>query len=418
MKIAVIGAGIVGVTTAYELGLDGHAVTVFERRGAVAEESSFATAGVLAPGLLAPWAGPGRPGKVLAQLFKRHAATALRWPLGRAELAWIGRWWRECGLESYLTHRAQMHQLAAYSQSRLNAISERLRLEFDRTDGCLLLLRTERDLNAVQPGLQLLRDLGIKIQQFDAAHARRLEPALHAGTSLAAAIACPGDGVGNCRHFALMLRTEAQSLGVRFRFGTTVQSLTRSAGGGMDLAMEGARADSFDAVVVCAGAPSLQLLHPLGIRPALLPIHGHSISAAVREPLDAPRSAVIDHCHGVTIARQGQRIRVAGGAELGGNPGNRSPRSLRTLYAVLQDWFPGAASVSGGVQEWKGSYPMTAEGTPLVGASGVPGLWLNIGHGDGGWAMACGSARIVADLVLGHAPEIDPAPLAPTGRLG
>lgn len=417
MKIAVIGAGIIGVTTAYELGLDGHAVTVFERRGAVAEEASFATAGIVAPGVVAPWAAPNVPARTLARLFERRSTIALRWPLGVAEWTWAWHWWKHCRLDAYLARRTQMHQLASYSRARLDAIASRLGFDFDRSEGCLTLLRTERDLKAAQPGLQLLRDLGVRVQQLDATQARRLEPALHAETQLTAAIASPGDGVGNCRHFALLLKTEAQRLGVEFRFGAFVHNLAPALGSGVEVALAGGERERFEAIAVCAGFPSIQLMTPLGLRPRLIAIHGHSISAAVREPLDAPRSAVIDQGQRVSIARQGQRIRVAGGAEVGGSGLMRSPATLRALYRVLQDWFPGAARLAAGVQEWKGVYPMLADGIPMVGASGIPGLWLNIGHGDSGWTMACGSARATADLILGHVPDIDILPLAPDGRL-
>ena len=416
MKIAVIGAGIIGVTTAYELGLDGHQVTVLERRNAAAEETSFANAGILAPGYVTPWAAPGMPRKVLGQMLRRHASVKLSLPLHLSDVAWMWRWFRACRIEVYLANRARMQKLAFYSRSRLHAISAKLRLEFDRSDGYLVLLRSERDRQLAQPSLQVLRDLGVAFQQLDPQQARLAEPALNPDTPFAGAILCPDDGVGNCRQFALMLKNEAQRMGVTFRFGTLVKRLRD----GKTLEVQSASGESaqaFDAIVMCAGLHSVTLLKPMAIHVPMAAVHGYSISAAIREPLDAPRSAVMDEHYKVAIARLGQRVRVAGSAELGGSVVNKRRASLQTLYMVLNDWFPGAASHVAGIQEWKGARPMLPEGPPLVGASGIPGLWLNLGHGSSGWAMACGSARAISDRILGHEPEIDLQGFDPVTRL-
>jgi D-amino-acid dehydrogenase len=142
----------------------------------------------------------------------------------------------------------------------------------------------------------------------------------------------------------------------------------------------------------------------------MAPVYGYSISAPLREALNAPRSALMDERYKVAITRLGQRVRVAGSAELGGRLQRRSPAALQTLYKVLHDWFPGAAQLSNtgaAVQEWKGARPMLPDGPPVLGASGIPGVWLNLGHGSSGWALACGSARVVADLMSGHDPLLD-----------
>lgn len=406
MKIAVIGAGIIGVTTAYELGRDGHEVSVFERRGAAAEESSFANAGVMTPGHVAPWAMPGMPRQIVSQLLRQHACVRIGLPLGKEELAWIWKWYRSCTMERYLTNRAHLRRLAFYSRARMLSIRTGLRLEFDRSDGHLVLLRTERDLKLAQPGLQVLRDAGVAFRLLEPAQARLVETALSADTPLAGAIQLPDDEVGNCRQFALLLKNEAQRNGVRFRFNTTVGAIDTAAG--PSVLVEGESSPTaFDAVVLCAGVASARLLRPLGIDLPLLAIHGYSLSAAIKEPINAPRSAVMDEHYKVAIARLGNRIRVAGGTELGGSAQHKRPSSLRTLYKVLHDWFPGAASRTNTIQEWKGSQPMFPDGPPVVGLGGRQGLWLNIGHGSDGWALACGSARALADQVLGHQPELD-----------
>jgi len=163
----------------------------------------------------------------------------------------------------------------------------------------------------------------------------------------------------------------------------------------------------YDAAVLCAGLDSARLLGALGLKIPLAAVHGYSVSAAIREPLNAPRSAVMDEHYRVAISRLGNRVRVAGSAELGGSPDKKCASALQTLYKVLHDWFPGSANLSSGVQEWKGARPMLPDGPPILGASGMAGLWLNLGHGTSGWGLSCGSARALADLIGGRAPDLD-----------
>ncbi len=406
MKIAVIGAGIIGVTTAYELACDGHDVTVFERRSAVAEETSFANAGIVAPGYVTPWAAPGMPAKVLSHLLSRHAPVKIGLPLSTSDLAWMWKWYRSCRLDTYLANRARMQRLAFYSRERLHQITSDLQLEYDRSDGYLVLLRSERDSQMVQPGLQVLRQAEVTFRELNADETRKIEPALNPDTTFFGSVHLPQDEVGNCRQFALMLKNEAQRLGVTFLFNTTVQSVQRQPDIALQIGDE-PNPRPFDSVVMCAGLASAKLLQPLGMNIPMAAVYGYSLSAAVREPLNAPRSAVMDERYKVAVSRLGNRIRVAGSAEIGGHIDRKRASSIQTLYKVLHDWFPGAASKVNGVQEWKGARPMLPDGPPVIGPSGIPGLWLNLGHGSSGWALSCGSARALADLVQGKAPALE-----------
>jgi D-amino-acid dehydrogenase len=236
-----------------------------------------------------------------------------------------------------------------------------------------------------------------------------VEPALNPDTEFLGAIQLPQDEVANCRQFALLLKKEAEARGACFEFNSTVTCLERSTPS--TLLIEGESVPRrFDAVVICAGLASAALLRPLGLRIPMIAVYGYSISAPVREPLNAPRSALMDERYKVAISRLGNRVRVAGGAEIGGSLGKKRVSSLQTLYKVLHDWFPGAAQLSktgSSVQEWKGARPMLPDGPPIVSASGLPGLWLNLGHGSSGWALSCGSARAVADLIGGRQCEVD-----------
>lgn len=409
MRVAVIGAGIIGITTAYELAVDGHEVTVFERRSAAAEETSFANAGVVAPGYVTPWAAPGMPGKVISHLFSRHAPVKLAWPLSGRDLAWMWKWYQACKLDTYLVNRAQMQRLAFYSRERLHQLTDGLQLEYDRSPGYMVLLRSEKDSKLVQPGLQVLREAGVTFREINADEVRRIEPALNPDTAFLGAVHLPDDGVANCRQFALLLKNEALRIGVSFEFNTTVAQLDRAQAASILIAGEDTPR-AFDQVVMCAGLASAALLRPLGLKIPMTAVYGYSISAPIREPLNAPRSALMDERYKVAISRLGNRVRVAGSAEIGGSLDTKRASSIQTLYKVLNDWFPGAAqhsNLGAHVQEWKGARPMLPDGPPIIGSSGLPGLWLNLGHGSSGWALSCGSARALADLMAGRPADID-----------
>ena len=419
MKIAVIGAGIIGITTAYELAADGHEITVFERRSAAAEETSFANAGVVAPGSVTPWAAPGMPGKVLGNLLSRHAAVKLCWPISSGDVAWMWKWWRACKLETYLANRARLQRLAFYSRSRLHHLTSGLQLEYDRAEGYTVLLRSEKDSRLVQPGLQVLRNAGIAFSEINAEAVRKIEPAINPDTAFLGGIHLPNDEVANCRQFALLLKDVARHLGVKFEFNTTVAQLNKSQAASVSIAGE-TSPRHFDRIVMCAGLASAALLKPLGLHIPMAAVYGYSISAPIREALNAPRSALMDEHYKVAISRLGNRVRVAGSAEIGGSLSRHRVSSVQTLYKVLQDWFPGAAqnaTTGATVQVWKGARPMLPDGPPIIGDSGIPGLWLNLGHGSSGWALSCGSARALADVMAGKAADIDMEGLG-VARLG
>jgi D-amino-acid dehydrogenase len=408
MRVAVVGAGIIGVTTAYELAAAGHDVQVFERRASVAAETSFANAGVIAPGYVTPWAAPGMPWKVLGQLFGRHAAVRFDGLSALKHLPWMLRWWFACRPKVYTANRSAMQRLAQFSRERLLELTHRHALDFEQAPGYMVLLRGARELKAAQGGLRLLQELGVAHEVIEPARARSIEPALNPGTPLHAAIHLPQDGLGNCRQFAHLIKAEAQKLGASFRFDTDVRSVTP--GSPAAIVTADGQSHHADAVVLCTGVQANRLLAPLKLRLPMMAVHGYSITAPVRHldglPSIAPKAALMDERFKVAISRLGQRVRVAGSAELGGSVERLNHAPLATLYRVLDDWFPGAAVVKD-IQHWKGARPMLPDGPPVLGESGRPGLWLNLGHGSSGWALACGSARVLAEQISGRAAPID-----------
>jgi D-amino-acid dehydrogenase len=419
-RVAVIGAGIVGVTTAYELAVDGHEVTVFERRGSVAEETSFANAGLVAPGYVTPWAAPGMPGKVIRHLLSRHSPVRLSgWP-SPSLLLWMWRWWRACAPDSYALNRRRMYRLARFSQERLRELGETLQLDYERRQGCLVLLRTARDLALARSGVALLDAMGVKVSLLEADACRRIEPALSETAPLHAGLHLPDDEVGNCRQFAQLLRTHAQRLGADFRFQRRVLRVEpgrkpmiehQLADDPDDAEVAPPEVDHFDVVVVCAALGAVPLLRPLGLKLPLAAVHGYSVTAPIRnhesEEPSGPKGAVMDEKYKVALSRLGSRVRAAGSAELGGSLKETSPAAVDTLYKVLNDWFPGCAQLAK-ARHWKGARAMLPDGPPVIGASGIEGIWLNLGHGSSGWALACGSARLLADLLAGRETRMDP----------
>lgn len=435
MKIAVIGAGIVGVTTAHALREDGHAVTVFERRGSVATEASFANAGFLAPGYVTPWASPDMPRKVMSQLFARDAAVRLAGVPGPALLSWLRQWKRACEPALYARNRDAMLRLAQDSLARTKALAQKHRLEYEQGQGALVLLRDADEIAQVRNGLKLLAETDLDFHLVDAEACRRIEPALEQATLLKAGVHHPQAGIGNCRQFALQLKAVLQADGVEFHLQREVSRLESSTAGiavhsapsdvhadsalerGPRSFVEPPRVDAFDAAVVCAAIGAPALLAALRVRLPIQPVYGYSITLPVRHfeayPDMGPRAALMDERFKVAITRLGDRVRIAGSAELGGSASEMREAPIATLYRVLQDWFPAAARQAH-AQTWKGARPMLPDGPPAIGASAGPNLWINTGHGSSGWALACGSARLAADLVAGRTPAIDPAAFSPS----
>jgi D-amino-acid dehydrogenase len=434
MRVAVIGAGIVGVTTAQALREDGHHVSVFERRGSVATESSFANAGFLAPGYVTPWASPDMPRKVMSQFFARDAAVRLAGVPGPAVLSWLRQWKQACEPARYARNRDAMLRLAQDSLARTLALAQQHSLEYEQGRGALVLLRDTDEIAQVRTGLKLLAEAGLDFHLVDADACRRIEPALEQATLLKAGVHHPQAGIGNCRQFALQLKAVLQADGVSFHLQREVTKVEPTDGSvavhslpcdihadsafdrGPRSFVEPPRVEAFDAVVVCAALGAPALLSSLRIRLPIQPVYGYSITLPVRHfeayPDMGPRAALMDERFKVAITRLGDRVRIAGSAELGGNHDEMNETSIATLYRVLQDWFPAAARQAK-AQSWKGARPMLPDGPPAIGASGVPRLWINTGHGSSGWALACGSARLTADLIAGRPTAIDPLPFSP-----
>ncbi|WP_175920913.1 D-amino acid dehydrogenase [Burkholderia pyrrocinia] len=416
MHVIVLGAGVIGVTTAWHLREAGCDVTVIEREADVAQATSLGNAGVIAPGYVTPWAAPGMPGKILKYLFKPASPLIFRPTLDAAQWRWIARWLRECEFERFRVNKQRMQRIAYYSRACLHAFRDRYPFDYGASRGYLQLLRGAFDVEMVQPALKVLRDAGIAFRELDAAGCAAIEPGLRwARQAPVGGIYLPDDEAGDCARFTRELRALCEANGVTFRFRTAIRALDVAGGKvrgvRVDSAGESATARSnaplaADAIVVALGVDSAGLLRPHGIDVPLYPVKGYSATLAVVDDEKAPRAALMDESLKTAITRFGPTLRVAGTAELGNRHAALRQQALDTLMKVLDDWFPHAADRAS-ARFWVGRRPMTPDGPPLLGASGIDGLWLNVGHGSTGWAMSMGSGKVVADLVTGREPEID-----------
>ena len=404
MRVIVIGGGINGVCAAYFLRRHGAEVTLVERRGDVAQEASQGNAGVIAPGYAAPWAAPGMPRKVLSYLWKAESPVLLRPQPSREYWRWVRRWLNECTIERYRINKARMQRLAFYSRDQLHGLRAQLDIRYEQAQGYLQLFRSEPDRAMAEPARLMLAENGVPFRSLSADECRALEPAMSPRTPLAGGLHLPGDESGNCPLFAQQLREHARNDGVRFRFNELVQAITLERGRVRGVATS-AGALAADAVVVAAASDSDRLLKPIGLALPMYPVKGYSATVTLTPDAQGPRQAIMDEAYKTAITPMGARLRIAGTAELGDRRLELRQAALKTLVKVASDWFPRAARYSE-ARYWVGARPMLPDGPPLLGATPVAGLFLDVGHGSTGWAMSCGSGKLVADVVTGRTPEI------------
>jgi D-amino-acid dehydrogenase len=407
MKILVLGSGVIGVTSAWYLARAGHDITLVDRQPQPAMETSFANGGQVSWGAANPWAAPDIPGKALGWLFGRHSPLVLRPRLDPEMWLWLGRMLRNCTRVRYLANKERQLRLAHYSHACLTELRNELDLHYDHgTHGLLILYRSTRDLEAATHDAQTLDRLGIAYRFLDHAACVAHEPALSSSRGkIIGGLLFPGDESGDCRRFTDELAVRSQQHGVKFLASTNVTQLI----------VEGDRISrvitnhgdlTADRYVLACGSYSPLLLKPLGIRLPVYPVKGYSITVPITNDAAAPRGTLTDETYKVVITRLGNRMRAAGTAELCGYDLTLRPARLATLVHVVRDLFPSAGDLFD-AEPWAGLRPMTPDNPPVIGATPYQNLFLNTGHGTLGWTMACGSGKVLADLIAGRAPEID-----------
>ncbi len=407
MKVLVLGGGVIGVSCAYFLAQAGHEVELVDRQSGPALETSFANAGEVSPGYSAPWAGPGVPIKAIKWMLMQHSPLVI-WPLlDPAMWRWGAAMLANCTARAYALNKSRMVPIAEYSRDVLRTLRAETGIAYDdRAQGTLQLFRTHKQLDGIGGDVEVLRQYGVPFEVLDREGLCRVEPALrHTQHKFVGALRLPNDETGDCFQFTNRLAGMAAALGVQFRWNTRIEAL--QVGGG---AVTGVHTDAgllrADKVVLALGSYSPKLLEPVGLRIPVYPVKGYSITVPITDAAHAPESTIMDETHKVAVTRLGDRIRVGGTAELAGySLALRAPRRA-TLEHVVTDLFPQGGDVAR-ASFWCGLRPMTPDGTPIIGPTPVQNLLLATGHGTLGWTMACGTGRVIADLVSGRTPEID-----------
>ena len=393
MKILILGAGVIGTTSAWYLAKAGHEVTVVDRQPGAGLETSFANAGELSYGYASPWAGPGIPQKAIKWLLMTDGPLVLRPKLDPGMWIWGLQLLANCTEKAYALNKSRMVRLAEYSRDQMIALRAGTGLAFDgRQQGTLQLFRQQKQLDHAGDDIAVLKQYGVPYEVLDPAGCVAAEPGLATATvPFVGGLRLPNDDTGDCKMFTEGLAALAAGAGVTFHYGTDIKGI-EVAGGRIDgVATDKGRLTA-DGYVMALGSYSPLMLRTIGIGLPVYPIKGYSLTVPITDETVAPVSTVMDETYKVATTRLGDRIRVGGTAEIAGydttlHTSRRGPldRSLRELFPRAGD----AAKAS----FWCGLRPMTPDGTPVLGRSRLSNLYLNTGHGTLGWTMAAGSGR-------------------------
>jgi D-amino-acid dehydrogenase len=407
MKIVVMGAGVVGVTTAYYLARAGAEVTVLDRQPGPGLETSYANAGELSYGMTSPWAAPGIPLKALKWLFMKRRPLFI-WPLISPTMwMWGLKMLRNCNDDSYRINKSRMVRISNYSRDCLPDIIAETGITYDgRERGTLQLFRTEKQLKASRADREILAEFDSPFELLDRDGCIAAEPALrHVREKFVGGLRLTTDRTGDCRLFTMALAQRCAEMGVAFHYGQTIRAIAVENGRVAGIETEPAGRFTADSYVCAMGSYAPRVLKPIGIRLPIYPVKGYSVTLPVTEDAGAPQSTIMDETHKVAITRLGDRIRVAGQAEIAGYNNRLGPHATDTVRYVINDLFPKGGDLTK-AEGWTGLRPMTPDGTPVLGPTHLLNLYLNTGHGTLGWTMSAGSGRAVADLVLGRDPAI------------
>ena len=406
MKVIVLGAGVLGVTSAWYLARAGHEVTVIDRQPGPALETSFANAGEVSPGYSSPWAAPGVPLKALKWMFQRHAPLVIQPRLDWQRISWMARMLANCTSAAYATNKSRMVRLAEYSRDCLDELRSETGIQYDqRMQGTLQVFRKAEQMDAAGKDIEVLRADGVPFEVLDRAGCVAAEPGLAASAErIVGGLRLPGDETGDCFKFTNRLAEMAAAAGVTFRWGVGIEAL-ETEGGRISAVRTDRGLLTADRYVLAMGPYSPQLVRNLGLKLPIYPLKGYSLTIDIQDEARAPVSTVMDETYKVAITRLGDRIRVGGLAEIAGYDLRLNPRRRATLTKSVSELFGGSGDPDKALF-WTGLRPMTPDGTPIVGATPIPNLFLNTGHGTLGWTMSAGSGRLVADLISGRTPDI------------
>jgi D-amino-acid dehydrogenase len=415
MHALVIGGGVTGMTTAWYLAKSGHQVTLIEKQSGPAMETSFANAGMLSTGYSTPWAAPGVPRKAMGWLLSRHAPLRLIPTLDWQQYHWMWLMWRQCNADDYKRNKAKLLQLALYSQDRQQALDDELELNYEqRQKGTLQLFRSQKQWLQARQDCDVLDRFGIPHRSLSAKELAEAEPGLVADPArkmpYCGGLQITNDSTGDCYRFTQQLSQACADSGVDIRYGHEVENMSVANSKINTVQLRDSQGQIMtlwpDSVVIAAGSLSRNLLsHSLGIELPIYPVKGYSLTVGIDDTRKAPQSTLMDETYKVAVTRFDDRIRVGGIAELSGHSRVLRPSAIETLRKVGRDMFADATDWNSG-QAWTGLRPMTPDSTPVIGATGIEGLYLNTGHGSLGWTLACGSGQLLTDIINGQSTAL------------
>jgi len=409
VKVVVLGAGVVGTTTAYFLAEDGHEVTVLDRAAAPALETSFANGAQISACHAKPWAGPQVPWQAFKWMFKPDAPLLFRpWRWDPSLWTWGLRFLRNCTDARLQVNMERTLRVALYSRAVLKALRQRTNIQYDQvTQGILHIYRSTQAFDEGRTTAAQLATFGLAQDILTPAECVKIEPALaHAAKGdLHGGLLSPEDESGDAQKFTIEIAKLAIARGVTFRFGTSIESIEASRGR-IERVITAAGPVEADAFVLALGSYSPHFARELGLDLPVYPAKGYSITVAVENPAAAPTVSITDETNYMVFSRLGNNLRVAGTAELAGWNRDLLAERVEPLVRNAKSLFPTASSYAE-LHAWAGLRPTTPDSVPILGTTRFENLFLNTGHGTLGWTMACGSARIIADLISGRIPEID-----------
>jgi D-amino-acid dehydrogenase len=416
MKVVVLGAGLLGVTSAYYLQQLGHEVAVLDRQASPAAETSFANGGQISVSHAEPWANPSAPLKVLQWMSQEDAPLLFRLRADTRQWLWGLQFLRECTPARTRHNIEQIVRLGTYSREMLKQLRSETGIAYDhRTQGILHFYTSQKEFDAALKPAELMRELGCERRVVSADEAVHIEPALsHVRSRLAGATYTAEDESGDANLFAREVVRLCHDRGVQFLMSHTVTAL-RTIGGARGAPIEHVEATDAegrfqrirgDAYVLALGSVSPLFAKPLGIRLPIYPAKGYSVTLPVRDEAKANQVSLTDDEFKLVYSRLGNRLRIAGTAELNGYDRDLNRVRCEAIVKRVEDIFPGAGD-STQAQFWTGLRPATPSNVPLIGKTRLPNLYLNTGHGTLGWTHACGSGKSVARIISGLAAEVN-----------
>jgi len=413
VRVIVIGAGLLGVSTAYFLARTGHEVIVIERRGDAGMETSYANSGMVTPSQADPWNSPGTLKRLLGWLGNEASPFIVNPSVLPSMLGWGLSFLRNAGRNRFRASLLSNATLANYSLDTFSLIRSEADVCYDQLlNGTMKLYRDAEAFDKVAGVSDALREAGVRHEILDADGVTAREPALRdIAADISGGVYYPDDEAGDAHKFCVELRTLAQEKGAEFRFGTPVTDI-RYSGARISSIITPGEVFTADACVVAAGSYSGRLCRLLGLKLPVRPIKGYSITLDRSGWSAGPAMPVIDDFRHVAITPLGMRIRAAGMAEFAGFDTDVDSRRIDVLLGILDEIYPGFTPVrddSSG-RSWAGLRPYCADGVPIIGPARYRNLYLNTGHGHLGWSLSAGSGRLLADIISGRETDIDPAP--------